>query len=596
MTAVIFFHAGFGWIRGGFVGVDVFFVISGYLITGILDNQIRQGSFSLAKFYQRRILRLAPALTLTLVFVALVFFVITPPILSGDLLHSLMASQFAYANVWFYATTDYFNGEGNPLLHTWSLAVEEQFYLVLPVLVGWLHRRHLPLRPILGGVLLTSLLASIWAVSADKQAAFYLPVFRAWELLAGGLLALVKPEQVPGLVRPVLGPIGLLLVVGSMLTSTPQMPFPGQGALLPTLGTLLLILSASYGGPVNWLLRLPPLTWMGKISYSAYLVHWPVTALAAMVLSLHAAAVKAGVVLISVALGWLSWRLVEQPFRQMTPTLPPRRVFKTYAVVSVMLVGFFVLMQHMSSELWRRFPLASQYSHALRTDVSFFHADSCFLTPKNARSLTFDPSRCARPEAGKRNVLLMGDSHAANLVTGYDKVLGDTAHVMQATAVGCRPLLHTTGEPRCTQLMEEMLQRWVPAYGHEISEVVLTGRWEQSEVADLIATSAYLRRHVGKVTVIGPVPEFFVPVPLLLAYQDITGLPLAHRLFRSDRRVLDNALRTALPAAVGYLSAVERICPGGQCTLAANGHPTYFDRDHLTVEGVALLLSHISED
>ncbi len=318
---VILYHAGLPGFPAGFVGVDVFFVISGYLISSILLNELQAGTFTLSGFYERRARRILPALFLVLATcLPLAWWLLLPHELEG-FARSLIAVILFLSNLLFWQESDYFAAEAEliPLLHTWSLAVEEQFYLLFPLLLllGWrLGKTRLTVLIVLVATL--SLAFSEWLWRVDAGANFYGLPSRAWELMLGALAALYLHQrpQPGGWLAQGLALLGLALVLGSAMLLDNSLPFPSLYALLPTVGATLIILFATPNNGAGKLLSLPPLVGVGLISYSAYLWHQPLLVFAriqpyrepdAWLLGTTAA--------LSLLLAWLSWRFVERPFR-----------------------------------------------------------------------------------------------------------------------------------------------------------------------------------------------------------------------------------------------------------------------------------------
>ena len=341
---------------------------------------------------------------------------------------------------------------------------------------------------------------------------------------------------------------------------------------------------------MSWLLSCKPMNFVGRISYSVYLVHWPVVCLTATLISLQPASAKAGAIVLSLVLGWLSWRWVETPFRVMAGRVPGNRVFKGFGIALAGVVGCFLVAQLASSLLWQRFPDAIRYAQALKTDVGFFSENGCFLTPKTIQTKPDLDDRCLDTSGDQPKVLIMGDSHTANLAAGLNARYGHAWRLLQASAVGCRPVVGGEGLRHCRALVDDMFQRWIPAHGSKLDEVVLSARWEQSDLPKLAATVQLLRQHVRKVTVIGPWPEYFVPVPLMLAYEEISGQDLQKRLAKHDRVSLDAEMAFKLRDSANYVSAIGLFC-GPACKVTSDGQPLYFDRDHLSVPGVRFFLS-----
>lgn len=319
---VILFHAGFSTVSGGFVGVDVFFVISGFLITSIIVEELAAGKFTLAGFYERRARRILPALFFVLLACLPFAWWLLLPAELVDFGKSVMAVAVSASNLLFWLQTDYFaaTAEQIPLLHTWSLAVEEQYYLVFPLIMvlAWgLGKRWLVV--VLALVALLSLAWSEWLWRSSVEANFYLIPSRAWELMVGALAAFYLQNKVlvtNGIMAQIASVFGLVLLGYAVFFFDEGMPFPSVYALVPTLGAVLLIVFATPATWVGQLLVIRPLVWVGLISYSAYLWHQPVFVFARLqALEEPSVGLMAGLCVITLGLAWFSWRFVEQPFR-----------------------------------------------------------------------------------------------------------------------------------------------------------------------------------------------------------------------------------------------------------------------------------------
>ena len=318
---VLLFHAGLPWTPGGFIGVDVFFVISGFLITGKLWRESQQpGGLNIAKFYAWRIRRLLPAALVAVALISLVGLLIAAPLDRSELAADGAASALSIANMRFIGSVDYFapTSSPSPFLHFWSLSVEEQFYLVWPALIVLLTWRGGSSRRLIAALLIgvvASFALSMWLTDASPARAFYLLPTRVWQLGVGGLLALVG---VVGTSRRAgaLAWAGLAAVAVAGVALTAEMPYPGLAALLPTAGAVALLYGgAAPSGPVR-LLAAAPLRFLGKISYSLYLWHWPLLVLPIMFLERALTGVEiVASVAAAIGVSWLSWRFVEQPFR-----------------------------------------------------------------------------------------------------------------------------------------------------------------------------------------------------------------------------------------------------------------------------------------
>jgi peptidoglycan/LPS O-acetylase OafA/YrhL len=352
---VLLFHAGLPGMAGGFAGVDVFFVISGFVITGMLLREHNAtGRVDIVAFYARRARRILPAATATLLGTLVVSWLVLAPLALPGLAADAASVVLFGGNVRFaYEASDYFAAAAapSPLLQYWSLGVEEQFYLVWPALLilAWRVRpaqRSLAVTTVF--VLAASVVAALVLTDTSPQWAFYLLPARAWQFATGAVLAMTVAAhaRVPDRIRAVAGWLGLGAIAVALLTLGPDTPYPGVAALLPTLGAAGVILAASGPRSPGVLLCTPPLRGLGRISYSLYLVHWPILTLPAAGLAIGAELPlieRMFLVAVSIALAWVSWRWIEEPFRHGRFVMPPRRVFAvagaTAGLLLVVVVG-----------------------------------------------------------------------------------------------------------------------------------------------------------------------------------------------------------------------------------------------------------------
>ncbi|PID48757.1 MAG: acyltransferase [Proteobacteria bacterium] len=344
---VMWYHAKLPWLTGGFTGVDIFFVISGYLITSILLSELQQERLSLLHFYERRARRILPALFwVLLVCLPFAWWLLLPHELAG-FGRSLVAVAVFVSNLLFWQESDYFSPDADlmPLLHTWSLAVEEQYYLLFPLLLalGWKLGKGKARWIALGITLiaLSSFMLSECLWRASQAANFYLLPSRAWELMLGALTALYLRyrSQPSGWLGQVGSLLGLAMIILGIFWLHTGLPFPGVYALLPTVGSVLIILFAAPSNGIGRLLAWPPLVWIGLVSYSAYLWHQPLLVFSRIYwLDEPASGWRILILVLTLLLAWLSWRFIEQPIRQRQRF--SRRFIFTLAIVgSLIFIG-----------------------------------------------------------------------------------------------------------------------------------------------------------------------------------------------------------------------------------------------------------------
>ena len=593
---IVAFHAGTPWLGGGFVGVDVFFVISGFLIGSLVDKQCAAGTFSFRGFYARRVRRIAPALLATLGGTLALGVAYGLPAELAGLGRTTLAALASVSNIYFWRHSDYFDtpAQAQPLLHTWSLSIEEQFYLFLPVgmvlLYRWLPRRGARTALIGAGALL-SFAASAALVDDYPTATFYLLPTRAWELLLGVLVGLwpVRALARPA-VREAVAAAGAGMIAAALFLFTPKTVFPGPAALLPCLGAACII-AAGQAGPsvVGRALSTRPAVFVGLISYSLYLWHWPVivfqTSDEFLVGRAHPALETLAVMAASFALAVVSWRFVEQPFRSRE-RVGSRALFGAVGGTAA-LAGAAGLAMVASGG----FP--SRFSPAAREIASFLDYDSrhqyragvCMIS-SNWSFADYQDDQCLTEAPGRKNYLLLGDSHAAHLWRGLVEAL-PAAHVMQATASGCRPTLEPApGEwDQCRAVMDHALREFLPS--HPVDALLLAAKWEADDLPGLGRTLDWARAHGTEVVLFGPIVQYEIPVPRLYAHAQGSGEDLLSSRRRLDVERLDEKL-AALAAAKGvaYVSLWDVMCRHANClAVTAEGRPLQFDYGHVTTEG-----------
>ena len=599
---VVFYHAGVRGFSGGFVGVDIFFVISGYLITGILVRDVALNQHSIFEFYRRRILRIFPALMALLLVVTIGAIFLSLPSEIADYARSLGATALFVSNIGFYQGTDYFNlgAASQPLLHTWSLAVEEQWYILWPVILAAIG----PRRPrlMLGtaiGITLVSFLCGLWLLPIDSAATFYLLPSRAWELGIGAVLAMIAFKPARGLLTEGLAVLGLILILASVKLYTPETAFPGLAALPPCLGAALLIHSGQSGTWVSRLLSIKPLLFIGWISYSLYLWHWPVIVFTETGLFLAPGFVTTtAMVLVSVALATLSWRYVERPFRTSARSWKTRTVLASglAAIVATLLLAA------ATPALLRALGVFTPAQVAMANIVKFdgdgaYRRGTCFMVGPRSH---YDPS-CLATDGKRPAILVVGDSHAAQLWPGFAPYR-DRFDVLQATVTGCvAKIFPKPWKGYCEAVIDGALQGWIAQ--HKPAALILASRWRANGLDGLEATLRDPIVRAAHPVLVGPIPQYSTALPRLLVFAErrhdpgLVARSLLEEPFEVDRTLRAMALRTGTP----YVSLIDMLCTGHDCrALAAPNVPMQFDYGHLTAQGssivVAGLMRHIAAD
>lgn len=591
---VVLFHFGAWWLPGGFAGVDVFFVISGYVISSSIFRELDAGGFSIVEFYARRARRIVPAFFVVTAATSIASLVILYPDQLVAYAKSALAASLFAGNIYFFWTTSYFAPGGTeiPLLHYWSLGVEEQFYLFFPIAALGIFRfaRRWTVAA-LAVLAVLSLVACEWTVHRYPAAAFYLFPFRAFELLIGCLLA--ATPTVPKWAQLPTALVGVSCVVGAMLLIDESVPFPGLWALVPCLGAAAVIAGGEHN-PVSRMLSLRPFSFIGDISYSLYLVHWPIVTLALMVdphlwgtpfLAVGTAA--------SIAMGWLSYVTVEQPFRNRRWFAVRSRLFHMAGLALALTAGC-----ALATVQLRGFP--SRMKHAVARVLSYenydyapmFREGTCFLRPEQSAE-ALQPDACLPPNT---DTVLWGSSAIAMLFWGLDAEYKKTGRVLgQLTASGCTilPGVDNSARPNCRYFIDATLRLILERRPRVviIGGDILTASDHLILSRDLIARLA----EAGiKTVVLGPVPVFSKPVPQLIADRMRAG---RHDFQSGDdlvkSRVAADAIEEDFFSNAAYISVIAAGCPDGQCPLALDAIPLHFDSFHATREGSAYYASRL---
>lgn len=615
---VVLFHLGVAPFSGGFVGVDVFFVISGFLITSIVYREQQAGTFSYARFYERRIRRLFPALAVMLLVTgAVAWFVLLPE--DYKLFSEAQGLSVLFlANIHFWNKTDYFNDAvaNIPLLHTWSLSVEEQFYLLFPPLLLLLVKR-CPKRVNLAlfGLAVLSLLAAQKALSSVPESAFYLVHLRAWELLAGALLATgALPPLTRRVTREAMAWCGLALILFSVFWLSKDRTFPGLLALPAVAGAAMVIHAGMHGdSSAAKLLGWRPLVWVGLISYSLYLWHWPLFVFAAYLQIVPFSAMQQlALLLLSLLLGWASWRFVEAPFRHSSGVIAQRkRLFQVAGAVALVLVAI-SLPGIITKGASFRMPPDIVAIQAVEEEKIPFKRPCFSLEPSQVDQ---DDEVCALGVDGEPSFLLWGDSHSLSLAYGMD--LAAKAEKVSGRFLGksvCPPALGTqdfmASEEACSDFNDAVV-RYLDRHP-SIEKVVLVGVWfiydeKSTGPADTGFDAGFeraLRMLNDKgidVSVVLQVPNIAYNVPATLARIEWYGSDLDIRSPRAVHLSQTASFREQLKTLADQyrftvLNLDDVYCDAEYCNVQLDGQPIYRDSHHLSKTGSRMAVAALQNE
>lgn len=625
---VVLFHADSRICSGGYIGVDIFFVISGFLITSIIRKQITAGTFTLVEFYERRARRILPAFFVVVACVMCVSWCIVLPSAFKAVGRAAAASSVSLANVLFWAEDGYFAtaSEEKPLLHMWSLGVEEQFYFLLPCLFLFFRTGRKSTK-VMWSLFAISFAVSVWLVRVESSAAFFLLPARAWELLSGSLLSVLMADRVvPPRSGQIVSLAGVAVILWSAWGFTVGTAFPGENAMIPCLGAAAVIYGSGQGIVGKWL-SLAPFVFIGRISYSLYLWHWPILVFARQLKIEPLSQIETlGCVVLSFAAAIISWKYVEQPFRSAVPVFTRKRVF-SLSCLSLALTATLGVYIHLSEGVPNRFSAA-----VVSLDNGSFER-----VGREAESAALRWSRDDGAEIYGARVepkfAVVGDSHSniiAFTLGSIAKRRGESLrHFYEygaAPILGVRFASHPGANLRIEQTVEAIEN------SKTIETVILAARWayvvhgfntdfgsyerDRSDAPAILSPSSERRLTteqaselfkigIGKivsrlnvagkrVVVMYPTPEVGYHVPRTMArliryYGTADGFSRPASYYFERQRVVFSVLNS-----LG--DAVDRVYPhtvfvaGETAIVQDSGKPLYRDDDHLTAAGARMLM------
>jgi peptidoglycan/LPS O-acetylase OafA/YrhL len=597
---VVFFHAGFSQVSGGFVGVDVFFVISGFLITRILIDELDADRFSIVAFYERRARRILPALFVVAASCIPAAWLLLTPSEMKRFADSLAAVSVFSSNILFWRESGYFDtaAELKPLLHTWSLAVEEQFYVAYPAFLFVIYRKGRGfIVPTLLALFVASLFLAEFFVREKPSAAFYLIPTRGWELLLGAVCTLgLRREHGAGTrLDNVLSAAGLVMIGLAVFAFDESTPTPSLYTLIPTLGAGLVLLCAKPNTLAGSLLSWGPVVGIGLISYSTYLWHQPVLVfLRYATQGAFEAAARLAAIAATLGLGYASWRFVEAPFRKRR--LVPSKWIAIVGVAGTAGIFSIGLAGHLSEGFRTLRPenpafardallqqVRAERQRLIRAGVCHFDENlpiDTFIAAWNCRS---DDEGLFDSRIG-----VFGDSHAADKVVALRE---NGVDVWQVTGAGCEVAPDFVKDDRkyCNDLF-----RLLESHLSALQGVIVANRFALHELSDayIEALFGYWGQIGLPVVLFGPMPDFALQQQQYAA----DGIATVPPSFERGKKFQELIGRHVVPPNITIIKTSDYWCPGGECAVAANGKYLMTDEDHLSDLGAALLGKRLLKD
>jgi peptidoglycan/LPS O-acetylase OafA/YrhL len=594
---VILFHAGFELFSGGFVGVDVFFVISGYLITTILIQDLNSQKFSFISFYERRARRILPALFFVMLVCIPFAWLWMLPSQMKDFSQSLVATSLFASNILFWRESGYFAAasEEKPLLHTWSLAVEEQYYLLFPLFffLAWRFEKNRVLW-IVVIIAVMSFLLSEWGWRNQPIANFYLAPTRAWELLSGSIAAFIL-QQSTLRKNNLYALIGLIAILLSIFIYDHNTPVPSIYALAPVLGTMLVVLFADQKTIVGRLLGTRAIVAIGLISYSAYLWHQPLFAFAKLRLDESpTSSLMIALSFASFVLAYLTWRYIETPFRSSNKhsLLKLRTIYFLGSITFILIGTLFIFFdkQIRYSESQATIIADGEKNHEIMKSFAYDRSRCFFDYTQDANQLI--SNECIK-NSMKSRIIIFGDSEAAHLQYGFTKLFPNH-DVMQFTGTSCRAIDYEKNTHRCKKFFHLFMRDILPKISSTDLVVISSNWWgtyrkigEQEFSLALTKTLTSLKTTGAKVHIFTNTPGFLknpyeqTAVEKISEYANDIFLP-SQSIWKSDQSIKEIA--TSLNVA--YFDVSQYLCDEKRmCLFKDSRDYLFFDKGHLSFYG-----------
>jgi peptidoglycan/LPS O-acetylase OafA/YrhL len=529
VLGVVFFHFNVQYFEGGFSGVDIFFVISGYLMTKIVINGLATDKFSILDFYYKRVQRIVPALMGLILIVVSVTFFFYLPVDYREVTKNGTASLLFYSNI-LYANRDYFDAssDNNIFLHTWSLSVEWQFYLLLPIILYLLNKifkndKRKFLIVFISVTALIFMFSAYMSMRKPTESFYYLPT-RSWEMLMGGIAFLVE-DKIKWKFGKFTAIIGYLILGGCLVFLKEQLNWPGMFTLIPTLATFLIIISNYNDFKV---LKFGAIQFTGKVSYSMYLWHWPIL-VAGSYLGFFTSSFSDILILIvlSYILAYCSYTYIEN-IKFNAP-----KYLISAAILLIAITIFFTLNQaNRISFKDATLQIADYPVYHQKERNEQFTAPSCFISSITNEEEKFNKQQCLYIDKNKKNFILMGDSHAGQFSQTFRTELNKkNINLIQASASGCIAVLNTSGAARCTDIINYMYDDFIPSNAADIDGIIISSNWVNTSPNELVKrirkTIDFLNKKNIPFVILGQNKTYTLAYPTIAAREFESGTVLA---------------------------------------------------------------------
>lgn len=605
VISVLLFHVDFEWATGGFTGVDVFFVISGFLITRNIIHEVNEETWTFGNFYLRRVTRLFPALFATIILTLFAAWWILSPADLERIGQTSIMSVLSVGNIFFWLEAGYFdaNSSTKPLLHTWSLAVEEQFYLVWPgalLLLLTAGRKIALVGVAMAGAL--SLIAAFYYLATDPSAVFFLTPFRIHQFAIGAIIALIGwlPNGRLSSVSSAFAVLGLAVVTVSASNSSPYF----FSAVFPAFCAGLLLLS-SRSEFANYALSTPIMTWVGRRSYSIYLAHWPVIVLWKLKTDLEFSLFEQVIaVFLSILVGVVLFELVENLYR-FKPTHSSAR--KGRSILASVVLGVAALT--IGAHYWGNQGYESRIPEELRNVLADGDAvwakrqlavrdGICSHTTTSARAENFDQMRCSSPPAEGRSYLVVGDSFA-NDATLVLKSAYPSIYFGQLTVPGCLLRLPKQFDPgeqvECRKLYKLAFEELLNDEGYD--GVVLSSNWQDGHYYRINDIINSLQRRDLDIVVIGQRVRFRDRVPAIVTSSEsmLDAITKANRLVLQEQFKINSTIIERFSGRAKVLDFMALSCPDACDVFDQDGNLVYMDDSHFSLAGIELIAARLKQ-